>query len=474
MIGQGVVAETTQLAGLAGYATAGTIHLIVNNQIGFTTEPHEARSSRYCTETWKAVDGAILRVNAADPDACLVAADEAVAFRQTFQRDAVIDIVCTRRNGHNELDEPRFTQPLQYAAIDATETVRARYSRQLVAEELIHESWPEEIARNARAGLDRAYREANEKMSGRSTPVVTAPGGYDTATYSETGVPIDRLIAVADGIAAPPAGISLDAKMFRLLRQRRDALEGGIFWALAETLAFGSLVQEGMAVRLSGQDAVRGTFSHRHFSLTDTATGARHVPLNHLGNASNGFTALNSPLSEYAVLGFEYGYSLTRPACLTIWEARFGDFANGAQIVIDQFITSGEEKWQQKSDLVVLLPHGLEGQGPEHSSARIERLLPLCADGNIEIAQPSTPANYFHLPRRQALRPDRKSLFALTPKSLLRLPASQSPLADFMPARSFQPVLQSAAGAVRRILLCSGKIAYELVTMQAATLPMIR
>ncbi len=468
VIAQGSVAEILQLSGLTGYSTAGSIHIVVNNQIGFTTEPHEARSSRYCTGLFKAVDCAILHVNAADPDGCLIAADDAVEFRQTFGRDAVIDLVCSRRNGHNELDEPRFTQPLQYAAIDSAEPIRIVYQRQLAAEGLAAPASSEAFAVAERARLELAYAEARERLGQAAPPTArSSAAGADVDRHS-TGVDSERLIGIIEQLSNRPAGIALDGKLQRLLRQRHEAIDAGIAWPLAEALALGSLAVDGTPVRFSGQDAVRGAFSQRHFALTDVTTGERHFPLDHLDPAQARFVALNSPLSEYAVLGFEYGHSLTRPGCLTIWEAQFGDFANGAQIIFDQFIVSGEEKWQQRSNLVVLLPHGLEGQGPEHSTARIERLLPLCARNNIEIAHPTTPANYFHLLRRQARRPNPKPLIVLTPKSLLRLPAARSPIADFAAASAFRPLLVDGGGQVQRILMCSGKIAYELAEERAA------
>jgi len=464
VIAQGVVAEMLQLSGLAGFATAGTIHVVVNNQIGFTTEPQEARSSRHCTGAWKAIDSLILHVNGDDVDAVLRAADLACAFRQAQGRDAVIDLVCYRRNGHNEIDEPRFTQPLSYRRIDERQDVGTRYAAQLETEGL---TTPGEVARLA-AGHRQSLQEAFAGTAAYRAARGTARDAAADAREPETGVPPERLRMLLARLSALPAGMALDPKVARLVGRRAAQAEQGVAWATAEALAFASLLTQGVGVRLSGQDVIRGAFSHRHLALTDRETGSRHVSLNHLEAGQAMFDAVNSPLSEYAVLGFEYGYSLERPDALVLWEAQFGDFANGAQIILDQFIASGQEKWQLPSGLVVLLPHGLEGQGPEHSSARPERLLQLAARGNLRIAHPSTPANYFHLLRGQMRRPARKPLFVLSPKTLLRLPAAVSDLAAFGPGTAFQPILVGAAPAgVRRVLLCGGKIAYELERGQA-------
>ncbi|HYY84175.1 MAG TPA: 2-oxoglutarate dehydrogenase E1 component, partial [Beijerinckiaceae bacterium] len=467
VVGQGIVGETLQLGAVPGFATAGTIHVVVNNQIGFTTEPSEGRTSRHCTGPFKAIDALIIHVNADDPDACLRAADLAVAFRQRFQRDAVIDLVCYRRNGHNELDEPRFTQPLAYAAIDAHPSARTGFEERLVAQDVLTAEEAAAVAERYRARLQEAYDAAAEWRPNESA----FPNGRwepfrpraAPVPEPDTGVPQDRLARLLAALAKPPAGVSVHSKVRRLVEQRAEAEGRGVPWSLGEALAFASLVTEGVPVRLTGQDAVRGTFSSRHFGIVDVETGRRVSTIAQLEPGQAPFTILNSPLSEYGVLGFEYGYSLERPDALTIWEAQFGDFANGAQIMIDQFITSGEEKWLQPSGLVMLVPHGLEGQGPEHSSARPERYLQLAARDNIQVANPSTPANYFHLLRRQVLRRVRKPLVVLAPKTLLRLPAAVSPLAEFGPGKRFAPVLASGPSVgARRILLCTGKIAYEL------------
>ncbi|MBV9518271.1 MAG: 2-oxoglutarate dehydrogenase E1 component [Hyphomicrobiales bacterium] len=466
VIAQGAVLEMIQLSGLEGYTTGGTIHVIVNNQIGFTTERHEARTSLYCTGAWKAVDSAILHVNGNDADAVIQAADIAFDFRHEHRRDAVIDLICYRKNGHNEIDEPRFTQPLLYRAIDAATPVRALYQERLTGDGIVTEPEVAKLAAHQRASLQEAYEAATDHRPNR--------GGFPDGKWAQhdpararkeepaTGMREERLIELLEKLATIPFGFGVDRKVARLIRAHatsKDALR----WATAEALAFASLVTQGAEVRLSGQDVVRGAFSHRHLALIDCETGKRHVPLAHLSPDQARFEAINSPLSEYAVLGFEYGVSLERPNALTIWEAQFGDFANGAQIIIDQFVVSGEEKWMQPSGLVLLLPHGLEGQGPEHSSARPERILQLAAKENIEIANPSTPANYFHLLRRQILRQGRKPLFVTSPKTLLRLPEAVSPLSAFGEGERFKPVLASApSGAVRRVVLCTGKLAYEL------------
>jgi 2-oxoglutarate dehydrogenase E1 component len=464
VVAQGLVAETLQLGGTSGFGTAGTLHVVINNRLGFTTEEHEARSSTHCTGPWKAIDSAILHVNGDDPWACCQAVDLALGYRQAQARDAVIDLVCYRRNGHNEIDEPSFTQPVLYQAIARQVPVAEAFARRLVAQGIATAAEVDAWGAETREALQRAYEEA----PGYRTNESGYPGGNWTAHLGhgeepDTGVAEARLRDLAARLAAPPAAVALHPKLGRILRQRELGAERVIAWPTAEALAFATLLTAGVPVRLSGQDVLRGAFSHRHFAIADTATGERHVGLQHLAPEQARFAVHNSPLSEYAVLGFEYGYSLERPEALTIWEAQFGDFANGAQIMIDQFITAGEEKWCLPSGLVLLLPHGLEGQGPEHSSARIERWLQLCARDNIRLANPSTPANYFHLLRRQVLARGRKPLVVTSPKKLLRLPAAVSPLDDFLPGMRFQAVLASAgAAAVTRVLLCTGKIAYEL------------
>ena len=463
VIGQGVVAEALQLGGTAGFATGGTVHIIINNQIGFTTEPSEARTSTYCTGAWRAIDSCILHVNGDDVDAASRAAGVAVDWRQTHGRDAVIDFVCYRRNGHNEIDEPTFTQPVLYQRIAGQETVVASTARRLMAAGVVTATEVEAEVLACRSILAEAYEaSAHHRVNESGYPAM--PAG-DAQT---TGVDAHRLHGIAEALAHTPEGMATHPKMGRLLKQRAIGVNG-IPWPLAESLAIGSLLLDGIDVRLTGQDVVRGAFSHRHFSLVDQLTAARHTALADLPGAGGRFSLYNSPLSEYAVLGFEYGYSLERLDALTIWEAQFGDFANGAQIILDQFIAAAEEKWCTPSGLVVLLPHGLEGQGPEHSSARLERFLQMAAGANMRIVNPSTPANYFHLLRRQVCAPERRPLIAMSPKRLLRLPAAVSPLADFVPGRTFEPVVASLPGmTVDRILLCTGKIAYDLEAERAA------
>jgi 2-oxoglutarate dehydrogenase E1 component len=466
IVGQGIVAETLQLAALPGFTTRGTVHVVVNNQIGFTTEPSEGRTSRHCTGPFKAIDALIIHVNGDDAEACVRAADLAIAFRQRFERDVVIDFVCYRRNGHNELDEPRFTQPVAYAAIDDHPSARELLEKRLLAEGV--------LSSKAAAGISEQYTSTLQQgydAAGDWRPNETAyPGGRwepfrpraHQVEEPQTGLAEDRLQHLLQALATPPADISVHPKVRRLVEQRADAVTRGVPWSLGEGLAFASLVTEGVPVRLSGQDAVRGTFSSRHFGVVDVETGRRVSTIARLEPGQAPFTILNSPLSEYGVLGFEYGYSLERPDALTLWEAQFGDFANGAQIVIDQFVVSGEEKWIQPSGLVMLVPHGLEGQGPEHSSARPERYLQLAARDNIQVANLSTPANYFHLLRRQVLRRVRKPLIVLAPKALLRLPAAVSPLADFGAGHTFVPVITSGPVRASRVVFCTGKIAYQL------------
>lgn len=467
VVGQGIVSETLQLSGIPGFATHGTIHLVVNNQVGFTTDPWEARTSWHCTGPFKAIDAPIIHVNGDDIEACIRAADLAVAFRKKFERDIVIDLVCYRRSGHNELDEPRFTQPVAYAAIDGHQSVREIFEAHLKSIGLMSVASAVALVDEYRDELQRAYDSAVSWRPNRSG----YPGGrwepyrptQKVAKEPDTGIDQGRLATLLTALSTLPSDISVHPKVRRLVEQRSEAKDRGVPWSLGEALAFSSLVTEGTPVRLTGEDSVRGTFSTRHFGIVDLESGRRISMLDGLFRDQAAFTVLNSPLSEYAVLGFEYGYSLERPDALTVWEAQFGDFVNGAQIMVDQFIASGEEKWLQPSGLVLLVPHGLEGQGPEHSSARPERYLQLAAKDNIQIANPSTPANYFHLLRRQMLRTVRKPLVILAPKTLLRLPAAVSPIEKFQTGNRFEPVLSLGTHNARQILICSGKIAYELM-----------
>ncbi|HEX6262484.1 MAG TPA: multifunctional oxoglutarate decarboxylase/oxoglutarate dehydrogenase thiamine pyrophosphate-binding subunit/dihydrolipoyllysine-residue succinyltransferase subunit [Actinomycetota bacterium] len=462
--GQGVVAETFALSQLQGYSTGGTVHIIVNNQLGFTTGSDYGRSSTYATDVAKMVQAPIFHVNGDDPEACVRVARLAFAFRETFHRDVVIDMWCYRRWGHNEGDEPAFTQPLMYEKIRSLRSVRKRYMEQLVNRGLLTVEEAERSLEEYRETLQQALDETKAEPQPQR-PSAREAREAEPAPPIETGVDRAVLDEVIEGIATVPETFHVHEKLQRWLDQRRKALpEDAVDWSLAEALAFGSLIRDGVWVRLSGQDTRRGTFSQRHSVLVDQETGQEYLPLANLEGAPGRFVALDSLLSELAALGFEYGYSVSNPGALVLWEAQFGDFANGAQVVIDQFIASAEDKWGQTSGLVMLLPHGFEGQGPEHSSARLERYLTLAAKDNMEVAVPSTPAQYFHLLRRQALRDRRKPLIVLTPKSPLRLPAARSPADEFTQGR-FREVLPDPSGPseARRVLLCQGKFFYDLL-----------
>ncbi len=454
VIGQGVNAELLQLSGLPGFDIGGTIHIIINNQVGFTTDPAEARTSRYCSGLWRAADSMILHVNGDDVDACIQAVQLAARFRARFQRDAVIDLVCYRANGHNEIDEPRFTQPLYYRAADAKSGIIEQYERRLIAAGSITAEDAAARRLSVRETLEKAY--SAKAMAPPPTSEATR-NSIEMPTWSEGD--LQDLVAALSHVPQDRGY----AKMVKLMQRRLEEVESGISWALAEAMAAGCIVGSGVSLRFCGQDVERGPFSQRHLAAIHPETGERHHALSGLARHGATFEVVNSPLSEYAVLGFEFGYSLGSKATQCIWEAQFGDFLNGAQIMVDQLITSGFEKWMLTSNLIILLPHGLEGQGPEHSSARIERMLQLCARNNIVVAHPSTPANYFHLLRHQALRGERP-LFVITPKKLLRLAQARSPLSDFAGNAQFQPVLTAHVGQRRakRAVICSGKIAYEL------------
>jgi 2-oxoglutarate dehydrogenase E1 component len=472
--GQGIVAETLNLSKLAGYSTGGTIHVVVNNQIGFTTSPAEARSTLYCTDVAKMIQVPIFHVNGDDPEAVVHCVREAMAYRQRFHEDVVIDMICYRRHGHNEGDEPSFTQPLLYERIRRMESVRRTYTEMLLERGILRREDVERIEDDLSGQLDRALDVIETRPPGPDEPYEprgpwtgfsrTRPG-----EEAETGVRIEELARLAERIAALPPGFEPHRKLGALIDKRRKVVSDGaaIDWGTAEALAFGSLLLEGHSVRLSGQDSTRGTFSHRHAALVDQQTGVEYAPLAHLSPTQGRFEVYDSLLSEAAVLGFEYGYSVADPTTLTIWEAQFGDFANGAQVIIDQFITSAHDKWQRMSGLVMLLPHGFEGQGPEHSSARVERYLQACADDNIQVVNCTTPAQYFHVLRRQMGRPFRTPLVIFTPKSLLRLPRAMSRPEDLAAGR-FQLVIGDAEaaaqpGAVRRIVFSFGKVYYDLL-----------
>ncbi len=464
--GQGVVAETFNLARLPGYTTGGTIHLILNNQIGFTTEPSEARSTDYSSDLAKGFDAPIIHVNADDPEACLAAVRLAMMYREKFHADVVIDLVGYRRYGHNEADEPAYTQPVMYERIKQTPSVRQKYAEQLAREGLV-------TAEQAEADAEAAYQQlAAVQQAVKSGATQRAE---DTQRITPKSAPEPRTAVAADvlkklnaELLAVPAGFTMHPKLQKQLERRRDALtsKDGIEWAHAESLAFASLLVEGTPIRLTGQDTERGTFSQRHLMLHDVHSGQRHTPMQHLPDAKVPFELHNSPLSEYACLGFEYGYAVEAQNALVLWEAQFGDFANGAEVIIDQFLIAGLAKWSETSRLTLLLPHGYEGQGPEHSSARLERFLALGAEGNIRVANCTTPAQYFHLLRRQARHTEIRPLVVMTPKSLLRLPAANSQLDDLVLGK-FRTVLwdrdRTWPEKVTRLLLCSGKIYYDII-----------
>ena len=467
--GQGIVAETLNLSGLPGYNTGGTIHIIVNNQIGYTTDSRDSRSTLYAGDLAKGFEIPVLHVNADDPLSCLSAARLATAYRQRFGKDFLIDLVGYRRWGHNEGDEPAFTQPQMYAVITAHPTVRQLFAQRLAAEGIVS---PEDAAAMLQTDLDElAALRKRIVDAGSAAATVDENGRHDLAPPVETGVPAEELRAHDAAIHALPETVQPSSKLLRQWQRRAAVIgqaDGKIDWAHAETLALASILADGTPIRLSGQDSERGTFSQRHLVLHDAATGARWTPLQTLPAAKASFAVYNSPLSEAAAVGFEYGYTVHAPEALVLWEAQFGDFANGAQVLIDQFIAAARAKWQQDPALVLLLPHGYEGQGPEHSSARLERFLQLSADGNLQVANPTTSAQYFHLLRQQAASLDngRCSLVVMTPKSLLRNPLAASTL-DELAKGSFQPVLDDprrseAPENVTRLVFCSGKLAVEL------------
>ena len=439
--GQGVIAECFGLSGLRGHRTGGSVHFIVNNQIGFTTYPRYSRSSPYPSDVAKMIEALIFHVNGDDPEAVVFAAKVATEYRQKFQRPVVIDMFCYRRFGHNEGDEPAFTQPLMYQKIRSHPTTLEIYSKKLVAEGVITEGEVEKMKAGWRAHLDAEFEAAigykpnkADWLDGRWSGLKAARGVEDPRR-GNTGVDIAELREIGKKITSVPQGFHVHKTIQRFLDHRAKTIESGdgIDWSTAEGLAFCTLLKEGHPVRLSGQDTERGTFSQRHSVLFDQQTEERHTPFNHLGPDQARFEVLNSSLSEEAVLGFEYGYSAAEPNALTLWEAQFGDFANGAQVVFDQFISSGERKWLRMSGLVCLLPHGYEGQGPEHSSARLERFLQMCAEDNMQVANCTTPANYFHILRRQLKRDIRKPLILMTPKSLLRHKRAVSRLDEMGP-----------------------------------------
>jgi 2-oxoglutarate dehydrogenase E1 component len=460
--GQGVVAETFNLARLRGYTTGGTSHLILNNQVGFTTDPKEGRSTDYSSDLAKGFDAPIVHVNADDPEACLAAVRLAMMYREKFHGDVVIDLVGYRRYGHNEGDEPAYTQPLMYERIKQTPPVREKYAAQLAKEGVID---PMQAAAEAEAAYQRlAELQQAVKAGQRSEDTQRITRQAAPPAEPVTAVPAERLTRLNEELLVVPDGFTVHPKLQKQLERRRSLEE--IEWAHAEALAFASLLTDGTPIRLTGQDTERGTFSQRHLVLHDVRTGKRHAPIQSIGEAQAPFELHNSPLSEFACLGFEYGYAVAAQEALVLWEAQFGDFANGAEVVIDQFIIAGLAKWGETSRLSLLLPHGYEGQGPEHSSARLERFLALGAEGNIRVANCTTPAQYFHLLRRQARHAEIRPLVVVTPKSLLRLPAATSRLDDLVLGK-FRTVLwdrdRTWPEKITRLLLCSGKVYYDIV-----------
>jgi 2-oxoglutarate decarboxylase len=461
--GQGVVAETLNLSQLRGYRTGGTVHVVVNNQVGFTTSPSASRSSLYATDIARMISAPIFHVNGDDPEACVRVAKLAVDYRREFKKDVVIDMICYRRRGHNEADNPSFTQPQMYDIIDGKRSVRKLYTESLVGRGDITIEDAEAALKDFQQQLEKVFietRNASDQAAPEPEIDQVTPSQQVTSAIS-----IEVIKRIADSYANPPDGFTVHPRLKPTIDRRVAMASGGaVDWATAELFAFGSLVMQGRAVRVAGQDTRRGTFSQRHATLIDRNNGTEYTPLRNLTEDQAPFWIYDSLLSEYAAMGFEYGYSVTREDALVCWEAQFGDFADGAQTIIDEFISSGEAKWAQRSAVSLLLPHGHEGQGPDHSSGRPERFLQMAAENNMTVAICSSPANYFHLLRRQGLSPVRRPLIAFTPKSLLRLKAAVSEIEDFTTG-AFQPVLrdpQANPGAVRRVLLCSGKVYYDL------------
>jgi 2-oxoglutarate dehydrogenase E1 component len=471
--GQGLVAESLDLSELKGYRTGGTIHVVVNNQIGFTTAPAHARSGPYPSDVGKIVQAPIFHVNGDDPEAVVHVARIATEFRRRFKKDVIIDMFCYRRHGHNEADEPAFTQPIMYRAIAGHPTTRQLYAQRLVEEGVLTQDETEKMVTDFLARLDGEFEAAKSYRPNKADWLEGAWTGFEAASgedrRGETSVSPELLTEVGGALSRVPDGFNVNRKIARQLEAKRHAIESGegIDWGTAEALAFGTLCAEGIFVRMTGQDCGRGTFSHRHAVLVDQESEDKYIPLNHIRADQAPFEIIDSPLSEAAVLGFEYGYSLAEPRALILWEAQFGDFANGAQVIIDQFLSSGESKWLRMSGLVMLLPHGYEGQGPEHSSARLERFLQLCGEDNIQVCNLTSAANYFHVLRRQVRRNFRKPLVIMAPKSLLRAKEVTSKLADMGPGTTFHRVFGEteelvADGKVRRVVLCSGKVYFDL------------
>lgn len=470
--GQGVVMETFQMSQTRGYTTGGTVHIIINNQIGFTTSnPDDSRSTEYCTDVAKMVQAPIFHVNADDPEAVVFITQLALDYRMQFKKDVVIDLYCYRRRGHNEADEPSATQPMMYKNIKAHPSTRTLYADKLISTGVISRSEADEVEKNYRESLDKGEHVATAlvKQPDKELYVDWSPYlGHDLVDDWQTGVPVEKLKSYAEKIAELPEGFELQRQVARTMQQRYDMQTGKLplNWGAAETLAYASLLDEDFLVRITGQDVGRGTFSHRHSILYNQKNGSAHIPLQHINPKQERFAIYDSLLSEEAVLAYEYGYATTYPTSLIIWEAQFGDFVNGAQVVIDQFISSGETKWERLCGLTMLLPHGFEGQGPEHSSARLERFLQLCAENNMQVITPTTPAQIFHVLRRQAVRPSRVPLVVMSPKSLLRHKLATSTL-DELATGQFETVLSEIeklnVDKVDRIVICGGKVYYDLL-----------
>ena len=474
--GQGVVAETLQSSQISGYRVGGTIHLVINNQLGFTTPPESARSSEYPTDIAKMVASPIIHVNGDDPEACVRAARLAYAYRQRFHKDVVIDMICYRRFGHNEGDDPSYTQPLMYKKIEARRSVRKQYTESLVNRGDLTLEEAEQALDDFQHRLQDALDQTRENVAGRGEVVAkSAPPLMGVLPHTDTSVDLPKLKHLFAAIDSVPENFTVHPKLAKQFDTRRTAFadgEGDVDWGTAEALALGSLLEKGIGVRLAGQDTRRGTFSHRHSTLVCNDSGVEYQPLAHLGEGQGKWFVYDSLLSEYAALGFEYGYSVESKDMLVAWEAQFGDFVNGAMIVIDQFLVSAEDKWDQTSGLVMLLPHAYEGQGPEHSSGRIERFLTLCAEDNMQVTYPSTAGQYFHLLRRQMLRDIRKPLIVFTPKSLLRAKQARSPVATLANG-TFEELLDDPGvedrDAVKRVVLASAKVAHEAIARRDET-----
>ena len=467
--GQGVVMETLQLSQAHGFYTGGTAHIVVNNQVGFTTsDPRDARSTTYCSDVAKMLEAPIFHVNADDPEAVVFVARLALKYRMRFHKDVVIDLVCYRRHGHNEADEPAATQPVMYRVIRQHPTARKLYADRLVAEGVLSESDAAAMVEQYRNGLDEGRPQARASLGNKYTVDWSMYGHVDWTERVQSGVELRRLRSLGERITSIPAGFTLHPRVAQVIANRKKMLAGEqpLDWGCAETLAYAALIEDGFSVRLTGQDSGRGTFFHRHAVLHDQNTDNTFLPLQHIAEHQPRVQVLDSVLSEEAVMGFEYGYSTTEPNCLVIWEAQYGDFANGAQVIIDQFISSGEAKWERFCGLALFLPHGYEGAGPEHSSARLERFLQLCAESNMQVCVPSTPAQMFHMLRRQMLQPFRKPLIVMTPKSLLRHELSASPLEELARgsfARVIDETDELSAQQVRRVVFCSGKVYFDLL-----------